>query len=56
LSLIVSSFHESVNLIDFSLAEVFVFYKQLRPPGQEALNAIHTQPPNLQLIKVALHA
>ena len=56
LRLIVSSFHEGVNLISFSLAEVFVFHKQLRLPGQEALNAIHPQPPNLQLIKVALRA
>ena len=56
LSLIVSSFHEGVNLISFSLAEVFVFHKQLRLPGQEALNAIHPQPPNHQLIKVALRA
>ena len=56
LRLIVSSFHESVNLISFSLAEVFVFHKQLRLPGQEALNAIHPQPPNHQLIKVALRA
>ena len=30
LSLIVSGFHEGVNLISFSLAEVFVFHKQLR--------------------------
>ena len=56
LILIVSSFHEGVNLISFSLAEVFVFHKQLRLPGQEALNAIHPQPLNLQLIKVALRA
>jgi len=35
---------------------VFVFHKQLRLPGQEALNAIHPQPPNHQLIKVALRA
>ena len=56
LSLIVSGFHEGVNLISFSLAEVFVFHKQLRLPGQEALNAIHPQPPNHQLIKVALRA
>jgi len=56
LSLIVSGFHEGVNLISFSLAEVFVFHGQLRLPGQEALNAIHPQPPNHQLIKVALRA
>jgi hypothetical protein len=37
LSLIVSGFHEGVNLISFSLAEVFVFHKQLRLPGQENL-------------------
>jgi hypothetical protein len=35
---------------------VFVFHKQLRLPGQEALNAMHPQPPNHQLIKVALRA
>jgi hypothetical protein len=52
----VSGFHEGVNLISFSLAEVFVFHKQLRLPGQEALNAMHPQPPNHQLIKVALRA
>ena len=56
LRLIVSSFHEGVNLISFSLAEVFVFHKQLRLPGQEALNAVHPQPPNLQLIKAALRS
>ena len=56
LRLIVSNFHDGVNLISFSLAEVFVFHKQLRLPGQEALNAIHPQPPNLQLIKVALRS
>ena len=51
-----SDFHEGVNLISFSLAEVFVGHGQLRPPGQEALNAKHTQPPNHQLCKVALRA
>ena len=56
LSLIVSGFHEGVNLISFSLAEVFVGHKQLRLPGQEALNAKHPQPPNHQLFKVALRA
>ena len=56
LRLIVSGFHEGLNLISFSLAEVFVFHKQLRLPGQEALNAIHPQPPIHQLIKVALRA
>ena len=54
LRLIVSGFHEGVNLISFNLAEVFVGHKQLRLPGQEALNAKHPQPPNHQLIKVAL--
>jgi hypothetical protein len=54
--LIVSDFHEGVNLISFSLAEVFVFHKQLRLPGQKALNAINPQSPNHQLIKVALRA
>ncbi len=53
---IVSCFHEGINLISFSLAEVFVFQKQLRLPGQDALNAIHPQPSNHQLIKVALGA
>jgi hypothetical protein len=56
LRLIVSSFHEGINLKSFILAEVFVFDKQLRLPGQEALNAIQLKPPNLQLIKVALRA
>ena len=56
LRLIVSGFHEGVNLISFSLAEVFVGHKQLRLPGQEALNAKHPQPPNHQLFKVALRA
>jgi hypothetical protein len=39
-----------------SLVEVFVGHKQLRLPGQEALNAKHPQPPNHQLFKVALRA
>jgi hypothetical protein len=38
------------------LAEVFVGHKQLRLPGQEALNAKHPQPPIHQLFKVALRA
>ena len=54
LRLIVSGFHKGMNLISFSLAEVFVGHKQLRLPSQEALNAKHPQPPNHQLIKVAL--
>ena len=54
LRLIVSSFHEGVNLISSSLAEMFVGHKQLRLPGQEALNAKHPQPPIHQLFKVAL--
>ena len=56
LSLIVSSFYEFVNLISFSLAEVFVFHKQLRQLSQKDLNAIHPQPAKHQLIKVALRA
>jgi hypothetical protein len=56
LRLIVSGFHKGVNLISFSLAEVFVCHKQLRLAGQEALNAKHSQPPNHQLFKVALRA
>jgi len=56
LRLIVSGFHEGMNLISFSLAEVFVGHGQLRLAGQEALNAKHPQPPNHQLFKVALRA
>ncbi len=54
LRLIVSGFHEGLNLIFFSLAEMFVGHGQLRLPSQEALNAKHPQPPNHQLFKVAL--
>ena len=54
LELIVSGFHEGVSLISFSLADVFVRNKQLRPQGQEALNANHPQPRNHQLVKVSL--
>jgi hypothetical protein len=56
LRLIVSGFHKGVNLISFSLVEVFVCHKQLRLAGQEALNAKHPQPPNHQLFKVALRS
>ena len=56
LSLIVSGFHKGVDLISFHLAEMFVIHGQLRLAGQEALNAKHSQPPSLQLIKVALRA
>ena len=56
LSLIVSGFHKGVELISFNLAEKFVVHGQLRPAGQESLNAKHYQPPSLQLIKVALRA
>ena len=55
-SLIVSGFHKGVDLISFNLAEMFVVHRQLRLAGQEALNAKHSQPPSLQLIKVALRA
>ena len=54
LRLIMSSIHERVNLISFSLAEVFVGHKQLRLPDQEALNPKNLQPPNHQLFEVAL--
>ena len=37
LSLIVSGFHEGVNLISFSLAEVFVFHKQQRHARSRSL-------------------
>ena len=56
LRLIVSGFHEDVNLMSFSLAEVFVGHKRLRLLGQEALNAKHPKRPNLQFVKVALRA
>ena len=35
LGLIVSGFHEGVNLISFGLAEVFVIHGQLRLAGQK---------------------
>jgi hypothetical protein len=38
------------------LAEMFVIHGQLRLAGQKALNAKHSQPPALTLIKVALRA
>jgi hypothetical protein len=46
LRLILSGLHERVNLISFSLAEVFEGHKQLRMTGQEALNTKHPEPPN----------
>jgi hypothetical protein len=52
LRLIVSGFHKGMNLVSFSLAEVFVGQGQLRPAVQEALNAKHPQPPNHQLLKL----
>jgi hypothetical protein len=52
----VSGFHKGVDLISFNLAEMFVVHGQLRLADQEALNARHSQPPLLQLIKVALRA
>lgn len=54
LRLIMFGFHEGVNLISLSLAEVTVCHKQLRLAVQEALNAKHPQPPNHQLFKVTL--
>ncbi len=54
--LIVSGFHKGVDLISFNLAEMIVVRGQLRLAGQEALNAKHSQPPSLQLFKVALRA
>jgi hypothetical protein len=56
LRLIVSGLHERVNLISFSLAEVFVGHKQLCLLGQGALTAKHPLPPNHQLFKLALRA
>ena len=56
LSLIVSGFHKGIDLIPFNLAEMFVVHGQLRLASQEALNAKYSQPPSLQLIKVALSA
>jgi hypothetical protein len=53
LSLMVSGFHKCVYIISFNLAEMFVLHGQLRMAGQEALNAKHSQPPLLHLIKVA---
>ena len=50
-----SGFHKGVNLISFSLAEVFVVHGQLRLAGQESLNAEHSQLPNCQLFKVTLN-
>jgi hypothetical protein len=44
------------ELISFNLAEMYSIHGQLRLAGQEALNAKHSQPPSLQLIKVALRA
>jgi len=52
LRLIVSGFHKGVNLISFSLAEVFLFNKQLRLAGQEALNTKHSQPHNHQFSRL----
>jgi len=52
--MIKSVFYKGVNLISFGLAEVFVGHGQLCLAGQEALNAKYPQPPDHQLIKVAL--
>jgi hypothetical protein len=49
-----TSFQDLTIPTPFSLAEVFVGRKQLRLPGQEALNAKHPQPPKHQVFKVAL--
>jgi hypothetical protein len=54
LSLIVSGYHKGVDLISLNLAEMFVVEGQLRLAGQEAMNAKHSQPSLLQLIKFAL--
>jgi hypothetical protein len=43
LAQIVSCFHEGVNLISFSLADLLLGPKQLRFPNQEDLNAKHLQ-------------
>jgi len=56
LSLIVSCFQKGTDLISFNLAAIFVDHGQLRLAGQEDLNANHSQPPSLQLIKVAIRA
>jgi hypothetical protein len=67
LSLIVSGFHEGVNLISFSLAEVFVFHKQKRHARSRSLKcytssatqpsvnqscASFLNPPIISLIKI----
>ena len=56
LSLTASCFHNCVGPISFNFADIFVVHGQIRLAGQEALNAKHSQPPSLQLIKVALRA
>jgi hypothetical protein len=56
LALILYGFHERVNLMSFSLAEVLVTNKQLQPLGQEALIAIHPQPYNHQSSIIKLSA
>ena len=50
------SFHKGVNLIRFGLDDMIVIHRQLRMASQQALNVKHSQPPNHQLIKVALRA
>lgn len=56
LSLIVSDFHKGVDLLSFNLAEMFAVHGKLRLAGQETFNAEYSQPPALQLIKIALRA
>jgi hypothetical protein len=41
LSLIVSGFHRSVDLISFNFAEIFVIHGQLRLAGQVTLSVKH---------------
>ena len=47
---IASDLPKRVNLIPYSLDQVFVGHKQLRLPCQQALNVKYTQSPNHQYV------
>jgi len=56
LSLIVSSFHEGVNLISFNLAEVVVFHKQQQHARSRSIEYYTSSATQPSLINVALSA
>lgn len=56
LRLIPLNFHKYLVLVYFNIFEIFVSYGQIRMLSQEALKAINSQAPLVQLLRVEISA